>query len=283
MMAAMAAFTGNDTLIKAVTREVPLFQAILIRGVFTLILLAVLARLRGGLALAVPRGDRLPLSLRTMGEIGSTLFFLSALQHMPLAQLAAIMQSLPLVVTLLAAILFGERIGWRRVAAICVGFFGVLLIIRPGAEGFNAWSIAGLAAMGSVALRDLSTRKLSRDTSSLAVTVYAAMAVTLLGAVVSPFQGWIRPDAGHILTLAAAAIFLLAGYQFVIAAMRVGDVGIVAPFRYTSLVWAILLGWITFGNLPEPLTLLGGAIVIASGLFTLYRERRVSTGGGAGG
>lgn len=275
MMAAMAAFTGNDTLLKAVTAEVPLFQSIVIRGAVTLVLLAGLAWARGGVRLRLGPRDTKVLGLRSVGEIGATLAFLSALQHMPLANLSAIMQSLPLVVTLLAALLFRERIGWRRLTAIGVGFAGVLLIIKPGGAAFDGWSVLGVVAMGCVALRDLSTRSLSPGVPSLAVTIYAALAVTVLGAVLAPFQGWVAVTPSQLISLAGAAVFLIGGYQFIIMAMRVGEVSAVTPFRYTSLLFAIVLGWITFGQLPDALTLAGAGIVIASGLFMLRRERQL--------
>jgi len=278
MTGAMAAFVGNDTLIKALTEELPLFQTIALRGAVTLCLLALLALASGGVRLRIGGRDARILALRMAGEIGATLTFLSALQHMPLANLSAIMQALPLVVTLLAALLFRERIGWRRMTAIAVGFAGVMLIVKPGGAGFDGWAVIGLLAMGCVALRDLTTRMLSPAVPSLAVTIYSALAVTLLGAGLAPFQGWSPVTAPQLAGIGGAAVFMIAGFQFIIMAMRVGDVGMVTPFRYTSLLFAIVLGWISFGQLPGALTLTGAAIVIASGLFMLRRERRLRPG-----
>jgi drug/metabolite transporter (DMT)-like permease len=135
--------------------------------------------------------------------------------------------------------------------------------------------VIGLLAMGCVALRDLSTRSLSSGVPSLAVTIYAALAVTLLGAVLAPFQGWVAVTLPQFLSLVGAAVFLIGGYQFIIMAMRVGEVSAVTPFRYPSLLFAVLLGWVPFGQLPEAMTLLGAGIVIASGLFMLRRERQL--------
>ncbi|WP_235829876.1 DMT family transporter [Frigidibacter oleivorans] len=281
MVAAMAAFTGNDTLMKAATREVPLFQAIFLRGVVTLLLLAGLSRVTGDIRLGLPRRDRGVMALRLAGEVLATALFLTALQYMALANLSAIMQSLPLVMTLLAAVVFGEGIGWRRLLAVLAGFVGVLLIIKPGAEGFNVWSLMGLAAMLAVALRDLSTRRLSADLPSMTVVAYAAIAVMLLGAVASPFQGWAPVPPVAAVQLAGSGAFLIAGYLCITMAMRTGEMAVVAPFRYTALLWAILLGWISFGQLPDRLTLAGAGIVIVSGLFTLWRESRLAGKRGA--
>lgn len=275
MVVAMAAFTLNDTCMKAVTQSLPLYQAIFLRGALTLLLLFPLARATGGLRLALPRGDAGLMVLRTLGEIGATILFLTALMHMPLANLSAILQALPLAVTLAAALFLGEPVGWRRLAAILAGFGGVLLIVRPGGEAFNIWALAGVGAVACVVVRDLATRKMSAALPSVTVAVFAASAVTVLGAVVSPFQGWGAVSALNLGLLAVAAVFLIMGYIFIVGATRAGDIGVVAPFRYTALVWAIGLGWAAFGHFPDPLTLLGAGIVVAMGIYTFHRERRL--------
>ena len=276
MVVAMAVFAGNDACVKAATEVLPVSQAILIRGLLTLAFLGLIARVRGGVRLQLQGRDRRVMALRLTGEVASTLFYLPALHFMPLANLAAIMQSLPLVVTLLAAAIFGERIGWRRSLAIGTGFVGMLLILRPGAAGFDLWALAGLAAMVSVALRDLSTRCLSAGVSSLAIAIYAAAGVTLLGVAGAPLEGW-RPVGGReALLLLGAAACLVVGYLCVVGATRVGEVGHVAPFRYTSLVFSVLLGWAAFAEIPDAATAAGALVVVASGLFTLHRSRRLA-------
>ncbi len=275
MCASMLAFTLNDTFVKAVIGDgMPLSQAIVLRGaVATLGLLVIAARSPGGLHLLPHGPDRRFLILRTIGEVTATVTFLVALQHMPLANLSAIMQSLPLAVTLAAAVLLKMPIGWRRLAAIVVGFAGVMLIIRPGAADFDRWSVLGLASVICVVLRDLSTRYFSSDLPSTTGAIWASVAVTLMGGLGVVNEGW------HPLTLqgvgqtSAAAGFLIVGYLAAIKVMRVGDLAVVAPFRYTSLLFAILLGWARFGTLPDHLTLIGGAFVVASGVYMLMHER----------
>ena len=276
MCAAMLAFTLNDTFVKAVTGGgMPLFQAILMRGTVATIGLVVIAtRTPGGLKLWPPGRDRVFLSLRTLGEVTATLTFLVALTHMPLANLSAIMQSLPLAVTLSAALLLKSPIGWRRLTAILVGFLGVMLIIRPGAADFDRWSVLGLASVVCVVLRDLSTRSFSPDLPSTTGAIWASAAVTLMGAVGVALQGWQAPSLIDMTETTAAAGFLIIGYLCAIKVMRVGDLSVVAPFRYTSLLFAILLGWARFGTLPDQMTLLGGAVVVASGVYMLLRERK---------
>lgn len=276
MNIAMAAFTLNDTAMKAAMQHLPLWQAIAMRGLLTLGPLMLVAHLSGGLRLRLPRHDAIVVGIRSVAEVASTLLFLAALIHMPIANLSAILQSLPLAVTLGAALVFGEKVGWRRMTAILVGFGGVLIIIRPGAEGFDIWSLMGLASVAFVVVRDLSTRRLSRAVPSASVAVYASASVTITALCLSPLSGWVMPTWQDAALILAAAFCLVFGYNFAIMVMRVGDIGFVAPFRYTSLLWAIMLGWLVFGSLPDALTLFGAALVVGSGIFTLWRERRLS-------
>ena len=275
MCGSMLAFTLNDTLVKAVTHDgMPLFQAIALRGLVASVGLLVLALQQTGRLDLWPAGrDRRFLLLRTVGEIGATLLFLLALVHMPLANLSAIMQSLPLAVTLSAAVLLGVPIGWRRLVAILVGFVGVMIIIRPGAQDFDIWSVLGLGSVGFIVLRDLATRQFSRGLPSTTGAVWASVAVFIMGLVGLIWQGWQPVTVKAAIELIGSASCLIAGYLCAIKVMRVGDISVVAPFRYTSLLWAIFLGWLLFGTLPDRWTLLGGAIVVASGIYMLWRER----------
>lgn len=275
MCVSMAAFTLNDTAMKSVTQTMPLFQAIALRGVLALAGLIVLGKVMGSLRWRMSRGDAVAVGIRSLAEVAATALFLGALIHMPLANLSAIMQALPLAVTLAAALVFRETIGWRRMTAILVGFVGVLIIIRPGPDGFDLWSLMGLGSVGCVVVRDLATRRLSRDLPSVNVAVWAALAVTVMGGLVTTFEGWQPVTAGQGSLVAVAALTLLIGYMFAVMVMRVGDIGFVAPFRYTALLWAIVLGWLAFGAMPDGFTLFGASLVVGSGVFTLLRERRL--------
>lgn len=275
MCGSMLAFTVNDTLVKAVLQDgMGLYQVITVRGALAVAGLVALALHQTGRLSVWPHGtDRTFLTFRTIGELAATWCFLAALAHMPLANLSAIMQSLPLVVTLAAALTMGETIGWRRIAAIVVGFVGVMVIIRPGAADFDEWSLLGLASVAFVVVRDLATRRFSRDLPSTTAAIWAAVTVTIMGLIGVTQSGWqaVTPLAG--VEIAGAAACLIAGYIMAIKVMRVGEIGVVAPFRYTSLLFAIILGWLLFGTLPDGWTLIGGAIVVASGVYMLWRER----------
>lgn len=273
MVVAMAAFTLNDTCMKAVNADLPLFQAIFLRGVLTTAGLGLIAWRTGVLPLRLPRRDRQLVAWRILGEVASTITFLLALRHMQLASLSAIMQSLPLAVTLAAAVLLGAPVGWRRMAAILVGFCGVLMIVRPGTDGFDHWALLGLASVGFVVLRDLTTRGLSRDVPSAGVALLAAASVTLTAMLALPFEGWVPVTPVAWVKITAAAGFLIVGYLTIVMTMRVGDIAIIAPFRYTALIFALILGWLVFGQFPDGWTLAGSVIVMATGAYTFHRER----------
>lgn len=275
MSVAMTAFTANDACMKAVTQALPLYQAMFLRGVLATLALLAIGWHMAGLRFGMEPSDRKWLVLRTLGEVGGTLTFLSALRHMPLANLSAILQFLPLAVTLAAALLLCEPVGWRRLTAIVVGFVGVLLIVRPGTEGFDRWSLVGIASVAFVVLRDLTTRRMSSALPSVTVALTASVSVTLVGALLLPFGGWVRVGAAEAVLIVMAATCLIAGYLLIVMAMRVGEISLVAPFRYTALIAAIGLGWAAFGQFPDALTLVGAGIVIATGIYSFYRERRL--------
>lgn len=275
MNIAMATFTLNDTFMKLVTQSIALSQAIAIRGTLTVLALLVLARVMGVRQWQAAPPDRKLLAWRTVGEVGATLTFLLALKQMPMANLSAIMQSLPLAITLGAALLLGEEVGWRRMTAILVGFCGVLLIVRPGTEGFNGWSVVVLISVAFVVLRDLATRQFSSGLPSVTIALYSGIAVTIMGYAGLALEPWSALSIPAVLMLCGASAMLILGYLFIVMAMRVGDVAIIAPFRYTALIWAIALGWLAFDNFPGNWTLIGAGIVVATGLYTYLREHQL--------
>lgn len=275
MIVAMVGFAFNDAITKHSSASMNMAQVMLVRGIFASTLIAVLAWRQG--ALAVPRLAFHPLvALRALAESGGTLSFLVALAHLPLANVSAVMQALPLAVTMGAALFFGEGVGWRRWLAITVGFIGVMIVVRPGFDGFSSYSLLALASVACCMVRDLVTKKIPAEIPTLLVSTTTAMIITGLGAVLlAPMGGWTPMSGSDLALLAVAAVLVLIGYQFVIMAMRTGDVSFIAPYRYTALLWSMLLGFVVFNDVPDSVTLLGSAIVVASGLYTFYRERVV--------
>ncbi len=276
MMCSMAAFTFNDTCVKLLGPDVPLFQMLFLRGVASSLMIWGLARALGTLRWRIPRRDWGLVALRTVAEVGAAYFFITALYHMPIANVTAVLQVLPLTVTLGGAMFFGEAVGWRRMAAILAGFIGMLLIVRPGPEGFDVYAGYALAAVAFVTVRDLSTRRMSREVPSMTVTLVASLGVMAFAGVASLGVDWVPLDARQIGLIGGASVFILGGYLFSVMVMRVGEIGFIAPFRYTSLLWALVLGFVVFGNWPDPVTLLGCVIVVGAGVFTLLRGRKLA-------
>jgi drug/metabolite transporter (DMT)-like permease len=273
MAVSMAGFAANDTMTKFASASMNMAEVMLIRGLFATVLIALLAWSRR--AVAAPRQALDPMvALRAVAEVLATVTFLVALAHLPLATTSAVLQALPLAVTMGAALVFGEQVRWRRWAAIAVGFAGVLIIVRPGAAGFNAFALLALVSVGFCAVRDLATKRLPEHIPTLLVSTVTSALVTVSGALlVAPMGGWRPVSAESLGLLAAAAVLLLIGYQFIIMAMRTGQISFIAPFRYTALLWSIALGFLAFGDVPDGPMMLGATIIVGSGLYALYRER----------
>ena len=273
MAVGMAGFTMNDAVTKAVSSEMNFGQVMLVRGLFATVLIAAIAWHQGSVRPLRTLMVR-PVLLRVAAESVGTVVFLAAIVHLPLANIAAIFQALPLAVTLGAALIFGEAVGWRRWLAITAGFIGVLIAVRPGVEGFNQFSLLGLIAVAFYTVRDLSTRRISPEIPSLYVTLVTTVTVTVIGGIILfPLGGWMPPSGRAVGLLALSAVLVLIGYQYVIMALRSGDLSAVAPFRYTALLWAILLGYFIFGNVPDAPMVTGASVIVLSGLYAFHRER----------
>lgn len=275
MIVAIVGFTLNDAITKVSSETMNMAQVMLIRGAFASLFVGVLAWQSG--ALARPGSMLQPLvAVRVISEAGATVSFLVALAHLPIANVSAVLQALPLAVTMGAALVFNEGVGWRRWLAIAIGFAGVLIIVRPGFEGFSVYSLLALVCVGCCAVRDLATKRIPQAIPSLLVSTATAFAMTILGAaLLSPMGGWTPMTAKSTALLALAAMLVIIGYQFIIMAMRVGDISFIAPFRYTALLWSILLGLVIFGDVPDLPMTAGATIIVGSGLYALYRERVV--------
>ncbi len=274
MTSAMAGFSASDALSKSVVAYMNAGQLMCLRGLITSILVYLIARKMGAL-----RSLKVVLKpmviVRVVCEMLAAVTYITALGMMPIANASAILQSLPLVVTFGAALFFREPVGWRRWSAILVGLIGVIIIIRPGPEGFTAAALLCVASVLVTAGRDLATRSVDPEIPSLMITVVTAVSVSIFGAMLIPLLGGWRPVSATSLShIALAAVLVLVGYQSVILAMRTGEISFVAPLRYTSLIFSALLGFFFFAEIPDGWTLMGAAIVIASGLYTFYREAK---------
>ncbi len=274
MILAMAGFALEDMFIKAATASVPVGQTLMIFGAGGTAIFAALTWSRGQRILHPAILSR-PILLRAGSEVVGRLGYTLGIALTPLSSASAILQATPLVVAAGAVLFFGEKVGWGRWAAIGAGFAGVLLILRPGLAGFDMLSLFAVVGMLGFAGRDLATRAAPPVLSNVQLGVYGFLMLILAGGLILAVTGgavWPAPKAS--MQLGAAVLFGVTGYYALTAAMRLGEIGVVAPFRYTRLVFAMILGATVFAERPDALTLLGSAVIVLSGLYTFFRRRR---------
>lgn len=290
-MIAMFCFVINDALVRSVGTELPSSQIMFLRGLFVVFLICLVLfhtnhKQQTGQTTRKPNTASLrsqlkttlsPLVLmRSLLDLAGTLAFLYALMRMPFANVAAVLQCLPLIVTLGAALFFGEKVGVWRWSAIIIGFIGVLIILRPGFEGFSVASLWLLLTVLLSAGRDLLSRSLPQNIPTMMVTLSTAATIMLGGLLIGLLSGnWSTPGIDQLWRLAVAAVFLFGAYHFIVLTMRIGETGFVSPFRYTGLLWAGLVGWLAFTEIPDKFTVIGSVIVVSMGLLTLHRENRI--------
>lgn len=274
---AMAAFAMEDVFIKSMTIGMPTSQTLVLLGIGGALAFAIITVIqRGTLAPLVHRDMWSPIMLwRNASEGVSAMFFITALSLVPLSTVLAVFQAMPLATTAGAALFLGEQVGWRRWCAIGVGFLGVLLIIRPGGEGFQMAALLPLAAVFGIALRDLLTRQLDPSIPSTSVAFYAFLVCIPAGLALIPISGgFVTPDAQGLLLMLGATVFGVSGYYAIVIALRIAETSIIMPFRYSRLIFSIALGIIVFGEDPDHWTYVGAAIVIGTGIYTFWREQR---------
>jgi drug/metabolite transporter (DMT)-like permease len=211
--------------------------------------------------------------VRSFVDAASTFTYLLALFNMPLPNASAINLSGPLMVTVLAVLFFGEKVAWRRWSAIAAGAVGVLLVIQPSSTAFNWFSLVALLGTFLGAVRDVVTRGIVREIPSIIVTFTTAVAVTLTAGTSVAVRGWAPVAAYDVLLLAVASLFLVGAYHMIIVAMRVAETSLVAPFRYTAILWAMLVGYVVWGDVPNLVACAGIVVLIGSGLYLMHRER----------
>lgn len=276
MVASMAAFAFEDLFLKRAAIAMPPGQVIAMMGAGgAVVFWLIAARLRQ--PILTRRALTGAAAVRTLSEAGATMLYITALALIPLTMNAALLQASPLVVTMAAALFLGEKVGWRRWSAIAVGFAGVMIILRPGTDGFQLAGLLTVACVFILTARDLSTRVMDASIGTFQLTTWAYLALVPAGIVLMAVQGQAPQavDPSQWVDLTGALITGLLGYYAVTAAMRLGDVSVVAPFRYARLVFAMILAAIFLGERPDAWMLTGAALVIGSGLYTFAREARV--------
>lgn len=275
MAAAMALFASQDVLIKAITATIPMGQMMAVVGVVGAAVFALIALRKGHSPVA--RSFFHPVILaRNGGEMFGTTCFIIGLSILPLGLMSALLQANPLFVNLGAILFLGMSVGWRRWVAIFLGLVGVLIILRPGLDGFRIEALLGLGTAVGLAVRDVATRMQPAHVHPLQTSVWGFGVVALSGVGLMIWgEGPVWPNGVETLLLAGATALGMIGYYALTRAMQTGDVPSVTPFRYTRLLFAILFAYFIFGEVPDRLTLLGAALIIGAGVFTVLREARM--------
>ena len=270
MLTGIAGFAIMDATIKWMTADFPVIQVAALRSWFGLPLLCLVA-LRGGGLRSLHTSRPLVHAGRYLLVLGLTLTFFWALSQMKLVDAIAITFAAPIFITALSVPLLGEPVGLHRWLAVVAGFVGVLVMLRPGAGVFQWASIVVLVSVVFYALLMITTRALKSTESPAALMLYPQLGVSLTGILVAPFF-WVPPSLADLGLFAIAGLFGSVGIMCITHAFRLAPAALITPFEYSSLLWAALLGFLLWGDLPDSYTLAGAAIVIASGLYIIYRE-----------
>lgn len=273
MVASMAGFAIEDMFIKWAAADIPTGQILLMLSLVGTPVFAFACHLQG--ARFWSRDALHPaLNWRNLGEMVGTMGFITAISLTPLTSATAIFQATPLAVTFGAAMFLGETVGWRRWSAIFVGFIGVLLIIRPGMDGFHLASLWSVLAVIGLSVRDIATRKIPASISTMQIAAWGFASVGILGVGMLAFSGGaITPSPSQLGFITGALAFGITAYWAITQAMRLGEVSVITPFRYSRLVFALIIGTTVFDERPDSFTLIGAALIIGSGLYTFARER----------
>lgn len=277
MSVGMVCFVINDTLVKFVSHSLPASQLIFLRGLMAVLGLLLLAKVLDKQAFNREWQQHLTqrwVLARSLLDGLASLVYLSALFHMPLGNATAINMSTPLLIALFSGLLMGVHISLRNWMIIGLGFVGVLLVVQPQAEGFNAWAWVALAGTCLHALRDLSVRFIPPTVPSMVITVGTALSATVLAGIWSLAHEWVDLSAFTWLMVASASVFLSSGYFFLIKATRVADMSVIAPFRYMGLLTAVIVGFVIWGDVPNLLAWCGMWILVSAGLLMLKLNRQ---------
>ncbi|MCB1474845.1 MAG: DMT family transporter [Rhodobiaceae bacterium] len=274
MTAASMFFITNDSTVKVVGASLPVPQIVFLRGAIAAVLILIVARHLGHLK-PIPRPAWGKLTIRTLAEISCTLLYLTSLMHMPIPNSTAILQTAPLFLTIYAALIIKEGVGWRRWSAVIFGFIGMLLIVKPGTDGFNAYAVLAIVAALMVTTRDLLTRVMPHDIPAITITLITMAGLSAAGGVLTLATGeWAPVSLRDALLICLSAGVLTIGFICVITAMRKGEVSVVTPYRYTILIGALFYGYVLFGEVPDMLSGLGILLIVGSNLYVFARERR---------
>lgn len=271
MVLAMGSFVANDTIVKVVGQSLPVGEIIMLRGFFAVLLIGGIC-LRQGLLPQVASLANPGVLMRSSCDLVATIAFVTALMHMQIANLTAVMQAVPLAVVLLSIVFLREKVSWQQMAAIVAGFVGVLMIVKPSVSTFNLYELLSLIIVFAVALRDIMTKRIPARIPTFLIALGNAAFISLGGAVLAASQGVQWPEGWQVALLALAAVFLSSGYLLMVATLRLGEISGTAPFRYSVMVFAIISGIFVFGQFPDAVAMLGMGLIVVAGLYAIRRE-----------
>ena len=273
MLIAMCFFIVGDAVTKAVGARLPVGEVIFLRSLSaTLVLLPFVI----GIAPLTMLRDSysLPMLIRNIGEVAGSLLFVTSLVRIPIANATAIMQTTPLMITATAALFLGEPVGWRRWTATIVGFFGALLIIRPTSPDFSWWYHPAILAIGCVTMRDLGTRYIDKAVPTKLIAFLTFVLTGAGGLLLGLTESWIMPSGIDALRLLGTGVVHAIGASCMVIALRSGgEISTIIPFRYSIVLWSIIIGYVFWGELPHPTSILGILIVVGAGIYTVHREQ----------
>lgn len=282
MVGGCAFFSANDAATKVAVQYLPVSEVVAMRAAFTLLFALLIIVWRKELY-ALPRIGNAYLLLRAFIEAIAGLLIIYALSRMPIANLTAILLVQPFLMTVIGAVWLKETVGWRRWAAVGAGFIGMLLVMKPATADFEAVSLIALFVAFLALARDLLVRKIRAEVPTTVIsfsTALLAVPIGLLGAAVEP---WTMPDLFPLLVTVLSAALLIIAFILTVVAFRGTEVSVVAPFRYSIVVFAFVFGVAVFGEIPDPVSLIGIGIIVAAGVYMLHRETMRQRGQAAGG
>jgi len=277
MTLSMGGFAVEDLFLKILSEAVPVSQILIYVGISATVLLSVISIIK---RIPVLRNDIYSNKLfiiRSFADMMGAVLIVTSISLMPLSTVSSILQALPLFITFGAVLIFTESVGWRRWSAVSFGFIGVILILKPGLSSFHPSSLIVLLAVACLALRDIVTRKISKDIHSITVSLYAFILTTVGGIFSLPFFGnFVTLTITQWFVVLTITLFGCFSYFMLVLATRKGDISVISPFRYSRLIFAIVLAILVLNERPDTLTLVGAAIIVASGYYTIWRERSLT-------
>jgi len=277
MTLSMGGFAVEDLFLKILSEAVPVSQILIYVGISATVLLSVISIIK---RIPVLRNDIYSNKLfiiRSFADMMGAVLIVTSISLMPLSTVSSILQALPLFITFGAVLIFKESVGWRRWSAVSFGFIGVILILKPGLSSFHPSSLIVLLAVACLALRDIVTGKISKDIHSITVSLYAFILTTVGGIFSLPFFGnFVTLTITQWFVVLTITLFGCFSYFMLVLATRKGDISVISPFRYSRLIFAIVLAILVLNERPDTLTLVGAAIIVASGYYTIWRERSLT-------